>query len=559
VEKEFVGPEFCRLGTLLSCAEMIRSGATCFADMYYFENEVAKATDEAGMRAICAETIMKLPTSDAVSYDESMEYCEYFISRWLDHPRIVPAVGPHSIYMCTPELLRQTVELAQKYEVPLLIHLSETAREVEECQQQNGWPPVLWAEAQGVFEADKVLAAHCVHVSELEMMRLLEHGVGVAHNPTSNLKLASGVANVARMLELGIKVGLGTDGSASNNDQDMFEEMHLAALLPKGTSYDPTAVPARLALAMATSIGACALHLEHLIGSIEVGKRADLAVVDLRAPHFVPRFQTGEGNIYSQLVYAAKSSDVRDVMIDGAWVMRERNLLTIDLEQVQAQAQEIAGQISSFLVEREQEVLRKAATIGGMEQLETFEVQVKTRVGDAAVVERLLAHPDVILVKRTERRQYDSYLLFDDPKHEYIRYREDYYVQQGRELDPLYTLTVISLSEEREFGRSIILTRSRLSAAAEHSLRFYREYFQPDRVKEVNKERTRMRIKYRGVEFAVNLDRLLKPEYEDLFLEIKARTWSKNDALRKAELIGELLDILQVAQDDLLKKEYVNF
>jgi 5-methylthioadenosine/S-adenosylhomocysteine deaminase len=335
--------------------------------------------------------------------------------------------------------------------------------------------------------------------------------------------------------------------------------MRLAALLPKGTTYDPTAVPARLALAMATSMGARALHLEHLIGSIEVGKRADLAVVDLHAPHLVPRFQTGGENAYSQLVYAAKSSDVRDVMIDGAWVMRGRNLLTIDLEQVQAQAQEIAGQINSFLVEREQYVLRKAAAIGGMEQTETFEVQVKARVGDAAVVEELLAHPDVILVKRTERRQYDSYLLFDDPKNEYVRYREDYYVQQGRELEPLYTLTIINLTSEREFDRSIILTRSRLSATAEHSLRFYREYFQPDRVKEVNKERTRVRIKYRGVEFAINLDRLLKPQYDGLFLEIKARTWSKNDALRKAELIGELLDILQVAQDDLLKKEYVNF
>lgn len=558
VEKEFVGPEFCRLGTLLSCAEMIRSGVTCFADMYYFEDEVAKAVAEAGMRAVCAETVMKLPAPDAVSYDESLEYCDHFISRWRDHPCIVPAVGPHSIYMCPPELLRQTVELARRHEVPLLIHLSETAREVEECQERNGWPPVLWAEEQGVFGAGKVLAAHCVHISELEMIRLAEGGVGVAHNPTSNLKLASGIANVARMLELGVKVGLGTDGSASNNDQDMFEEMRLAALLPKGVSYDPTALPARMALSMATCVGAEALHLDHLIGTVEVGKRADLAVVDMRSPHLVPRFQVSKENVYSQLVYAAKSADVRDVMIDGAWLMRGRDLLTIDLESLQAQAQEIAQGVNSFLVKREQDVFRKIAALGETEQVETFEVQVKARVKDAALVEQLLLHPDVILTRRTERRQYDSYLLFDS-KTEYIRYREDYSVEQGVELEPLYTLTVIELTSEREFDRSVILTRSRLSSTADRSLRFYLEYFRPERVKEVDKERTRLRIKYRGVEFAMNLDRLLKPEYDGLFLEIKARTWSKNDALRKAELIAELLDMLQIAQEDLLKKEYVNF
>ncbi|MBC8248446.1 MAG: amidohydrolase, partial [Anaerolineales bacterium] len=278
VEREFVNEESCYYGTLLSCAEMIRSGVTCFADMYYFEDEVARAAQEAGMRAVCAETVMKLPTPDAASYDESLEYCRRFVAGWKGHELIVPAVGPHSPYTCTPEILREMARLAQEYDVPLLIHLSETEGDVEGTRQLYGCAPAFCLDDFGVLDS-KTLVVHGVHLTEEEMELLVQKGVGVAHCPTSNLKLASGVAPVARMLDTGLNVGIGTDGPASNNDQDMFEEMRLAALLAKGITRDPKAVPSRIALTMATIGGARALHLDHITGSIEVGKQADLAVV----------------------------------------------------------------------------------------------------------------------------------------------------------------------------------------------------------------------------------------------------------------------------------------
>nr|HID12477.1 amidohydrolase [Anaerolineae bacterium] len=319
VEREFVRPDFCWLGTQLACAEMSRSGTTCFADMYYYEEAVADAAAQAGMRAVCAETVLKFPTPDALSYDEGLEHARDFILRWKGHPLITPAVGPHTPYTTTAELLRACAQLALEFDVPLHIHIAETAQEVEEHRAEYGMPMVPWVKKQDVFEA-KVTAAHCVHLDEGEMHTLLHHGVGVAHNPTSNLKLASGIAPVVRMLELGLNVGVGTDGPASNNDLDMWEEMRLAALLAKGATSDPTALPARQALAMATIGGARALHMDELIGSLEPGKRADIAVVDLRSVHNAPKFARDREALYAQLVYAAKGSDVRDVMCQGRWL-----------------------------------------------------------------------------------------------------------------------------------------------------------------------------------------------------------------------------------------------
>jgi 5-methylthioadenosine/S-adenosylhomocysteine deaminase len=278
VEREFVSAEFCRWGTLLSCAEMIRSGVTCFADMYYYENEVARAAADAGMRAICAETVMKWPTPDAESYDESIALCRKFIEKWRDHALITPAVGPHAPETSTPEMLRDSAQLAAEYGVPLLVHIAETAGGVDETQNLYGMSPVDVLQEHGVLEG-QVLAAHCVHITDQDRDLLARHGVGVAHNPTSNLKLASGLADVVGMLEAGIAVGIGTDGQASNNDQDMFQEMHLAALLPKGVRMDPTVVPARQAFAMATIGGARALGMDEIIGSLEVGKRADIVIL----------------------------------------------------------------------------------------------------------------------------------------------------------------------------------------------------------------------------------------------------------------------------------------
>src|SRR6185436_415940 len=228
VERAFVSPDFVRLGTRLGCAEMIRSGVTCFADMYYFEEAIAEATAAAGMRALCGQTVLRFPTPDATSYEESLARARDFIQRWRGHPLIVPAPAPHAPYTCTPEILRASAELAVEFDVPLHIHLSETSFEVEDSRRLHGMPVVPWVKKHGLFDA-KVLAAHCVHVDEGEIRALKNANAGVAHNPTSNLKLGAGIAPVARMLEIGLNVGIGTDGPASNNDFDMFEETRLAA------------------------------------------------------------------------------------------------------------------------------------------------------------------------------------------------------------------------------------------------------------------------------------------------------------------------------------------
>jgi 5-methylthioadenosine/S-adenosylhomocysteine deaminase len=559
IEREFVGPDFCRWGTLLSCAEMIRSGVTCFADMYYYEHEVARAAAEAAMRAVCAETIMKWPTPDAESYDESLALCRDFIEVWKAHPLVTPAVGPHAPETGTPELLHESARLAQEYGVPLLIHIAETAGGAEEARTLYGMSSVEALLQHGVLEA-QVLAAHCVHLTAEERAILAQKGVGVAHNPTSNLKLASGLADVVGMLEAGILVGIGTDGQASNNDQDMFEEMRLAALLPKGLTKDPTAVPARQAFAMATIGGARALGMDSLIGSLEVGKRADIAVLELNCVHNIPHFDLSPDNVYSQLVYAAKAHDVQHVLIDGRWVMRDRVLLTIDETLVRAEAQRIATQVGAFLARREQSLLDKLVALGTLQWTETYEVQVKVWVpNEEAVIARLLACPEVMVIKPSERKQYDTYFFFDDPEDGIMRYREDYLLDRGLEVKPIYNLTLRGPAKEREFADSVLLSRSRFTADADRSLRFYREYFQPQSEKRVDKIRRRWRIKYNGVDFALNLDRLTRPASQKVYLELKARTWSRHDALQKAEMISELLDVLAVDKAGLVKDEYVSF
>jgi 5-methylthioadenosine/S-adenosylhomocysteine deaminase len=337
VEREFVSPDFVRLGTQLACAELIRTGVTCFADMYYFEEDVAKATAEAGLRAVCSQTVLKFPTPDAVSYEDSLAAARDFIQRWKGHALITPSVAPHAPYTCTPEILRATAQLAAEFDVPLHTHIAETLLEVENMRRENGMPVVPYVRKQGLFDA-KVLAAHCVHIDEGEMRTLMHAGAGVAHNPSSNLKLASGFAPVQRMLDLGLNVGIGTDGAASNNDLDMFEEVRLAAFVAKAVSNDPTCVPAATALSMATRLGAHALHLGSMIGSLEPGKRADMILVDLSPLHNSPRFRRDTDNPYAQLVYAAKATDVSDVMVGGKWLMRDRILLTLDEAELVAAA-----------------------------------------------------------------------------------------------------------------------------------------------------------------------------------------------------------------------------
>jgi len=557
VEQEFVRPDFCWLGTQLACAEMIRGGTTCFADMYYYEEAVADAAAQAGLRAVCAETVLRFSTPDALSYDESLEHTRDFILRWKGHPLITPAVGPHAPYTTTAELMQACAQLALEFDVPLHTHIAETVQEVEDHRAEYGMPMVPWVKKQGVFEA-KVTAAHCVHLDEGEMHTLLHHGVGVAHNPTSNLKLASGFAPVVRMLELGLNVGIGTDGPASNNDLDMWEEMRLAALLAKGVTSDPTALPARQALAMATIDGARALHLGELVGSLEPGKRADIAVVDLRRVHNTPAFARDREALYAQLVYAAKSSDVRDVMCQGRWLMRDQKLLTLDEQVLTTEAANIARKIDTFLIQREESVLSKLLAIGQVAQEKTFEVQVKVHLTDQVPVENLLRRAKIMFLKPSLRRQYDMYFLFDDPYRSRLRHREDELLDEDRQVqDVFYRLTLTTGTKEREYARLVLLSGSRFDAPATHSLRFYREYFKPVAVVEVHKQRRRYRIRYGGTDFAINLDQPLKPEWPGMFLEIKSRTWSRQDAERKAELIGELLELLQVQEQELVKQEYV--
>jgi 5-methylthioadenosine/S-adenosylhomocysteine deaminase len=559
VEREFVSPEFCHWGTLLSCAEMIRSGVTCFADMYYYEEEVAQSAAEVGMRAVCAETIMKWPTPDAESYDESLARCQAFVERWKGHPLVTPAIGPHAPESSTPNMLRAAAQLALEHDVPLLIHISETSGGVEETQNLYGALPAEVLRQHGVLDA-RVLAAHCVHLTERERAILAEKGVGVAHNPTSNLKLASGVADVVALLKAGVPVGIGTDGQASNNDQDLLEEVRLAALLPKGIHQDPTLLPARQAFALATIQGARALGMEAIIGSLEVGKRADIAVLRLDAVHNVPHFDLSPDNVYSQVVYAAKAHDVQHVLIDGQWVMRDRTLLTVDEALVRAEAQRIAGQVGAFLARREQSLVDKLVALGTLQWGETYEVQVKVRLPDEeATVKALLDCSEVMVIKPSERKQYDTYFFFEDPEAGIIRYREDYVLDRGLEVKPIYSLTLRGPTKEREYEDSVLLSRSRFTADADRSLRFYREYFQPQAERKVDKLRRRWRIKYEGVDFALNVDRLIQPPSEHAYLEVKARTWSKQDAVQKAEMISELLDVLRVDKDGLMQDEYVAF
>jgi len=557
VEREFVNPEFCFLGTTLACAEMLRGGTTCFADMYYHEEEVAWAAVQAGMRAICGETIMKLPTPDAATYEESLRYCADLLAHWRGHELIVAAPGPHSVYMCTPEILQETSALARQYDAPQLIHVAETQDEVEGWIAATGVHPARWLEEQGVLDT-KVVAAHCVHVETEEILLMARRGVGVAHNPTSNLKLASGVAPVAEMLASRVHVGIGTDGCASNNDLSLFEEMRLAALLPKGIGRNPLAVPAEQAVAMATIQGARCLHLDHLTGSLEVGKRADLIVVSLENLHSTPRYDTTGLNIYSYLVYTAQGCDVRDVYVNGREVVRDGALLTVDERGIRAQADALARRINRFFVEREKSVLDKLIAIGGLEQRETFEVQAKGLLQDEATFLRGMAHPDIHVTRRNSRDQYDTYFLFGDPSGDRLRYREDNVILGDGRIAPIYSLALMGPAKEAEFANSVVLSRLRYTAAADRSLRFYREYFQPKTEREIVKHRERYHIRYQGLDFAVNLDRIAEPEQPNLYVEIKSRTWSQQDAIRKARLIGELLRILGAQPEDMLQHEYVD-
>jgi 5-methylthioadenosine/S-adenosylhomocysteine deaminase len=335
--------DFVRVGTFLACAEMILSGTTTFCDMYLFEEEVARAAKEAGMRAVVGEVIYDFPSPNYGALEKGFIYTEALIERWEKDPLINIAVEPHSLFTCGEELLRKANDLALTKGVPLILHLAETKEEVHEIEKKYRKRPVQHLKDLGLL-GSHLIVDHCVHINKPEIELLAENDVSIVHNPESNMKLASGIAPIPDMIVKGITVGLGTDGCASNNNLDLFGEMDMAAKLHKVHKLDPTVMNAQTLVHMATIDGAKVLGLEKITGSLEVGKRADLIVIDTHKPHLVPMY-----NPYSHLVYAVSGNDVKHSIIDGKIVMEERRLLTLDLEDIIEQSQEKSYRVKEWV------------------------------------------------------------------------------------------------------------------------------------------------------------------------------------------------------------------
>lgn len=338
-EAKTVSPEFVRVGTRLAALEMIQSGTTMYADMYYFEEEIAKETKAAGLRGVLGQTIIQFPVADAKTPGDALARAEAFINAFKGDPLITPAVAPHAMFTLDGPTLMASRALAQRHGVPTLIHLAETRDELEDAQKRLNASPVGYLDKLG-FLGRGVLAAHGVWVSEPEIAVLKSRGVGVSHNPESNMKLASGTAPVTAYLRAGVALGLGTDGAASNNDLDMFEAMRFASLLHKLQTGDPTAVGARTALTMATIGGARALGMDRQLGSLEPGKRGDVIIVSMRAARQTPMYDP-----VSHLVYATRGDDVQTTIVHGKVLMRDRKVLTLDEGRVLADARSWAEKV----------------------------------------------------------------------------------------------------------------------------------------------------------------------------------------------------------------------
>ncbi len=343
-EAKNVDEKFVRAGTRLGLAEMIRGGTTTYCDMYYFEDAIADETKKAGMRAVLGETVLDFPAPDNKTWETAISYTERFIKKWQNDSLIVPAIAPHAPYTVSQEHLLAARDVSKRLNAPLVIHLAEANTETEFIQQKHkGMRPIEFVDSIG-FLTDKTIAAHVIQANDSELDILKRRGVGIAHNPQSNMKLAAGTAPIPAMLRRDLPVGLGTDGAASNNDVNMWEEMDTAAKLHKLTSGDPKTLPAEMAFEMATIRGARALHLDDLIGSLEVGKRADIAIVDLDSLNQTPYF-----NIYSALVYSTKATDVRSVIINGRLVMLDRRLLTLNETAIKVDANRYREKIINSL------------------------------------------------------------------------------------------------------------------------------------------------------------------------------------------------------------------
>lgn len=335
--------DFVYTGTLLACAEMIMSGTTTFCDMYLFEEQAARAAKAAGMRCLVGEVLYDFDSPNYGPIENGLRYTESLIQKWQDDPLVSIAVEPHALFTCSPGLLSAANDLASEYQVPLIIHLSETEKEVDEVCKRYGRRPVEHLHSLEIL-GPHLIADHCIHLNREEIGLLAEKDVKAIHNPESNMKLASGIAPVPDMLAKGITVGLGTDGCASNNNLDLFSEMDIAAKLHKINRMDTTVMDALTVLRMATIEGAKALGMEGITGSLEKGKRADLIILDTNKPHLTPMY-----NPYSHLVYAARGADVTHTIINGRPVMEERRLLVMDIDEVMSRARNRSYEILEWL------------------------------------------------------------------------------------------------------------------------------------------------------------------------------------------------------------------
>ncbi|HKI37419.1 MAG TPA: amidohydrolase [Gemmataceae bacterium] len=342
-EAKNVDEDFVRWGTRLACLEMIQGGITTFVDMYYFEDAIADETAKAGMRAVLGQAVLDFPAPDNKTWAEAMAASEKYLRRWKGHALVTPAIAPHAPYTVSPDHLKEAHALSKKHEVPLIIHVAETEAEVKTIREKFKATPVAFLDGLGVLD-ERVLAAHSIWLDDDDVKTLARRSVGVAHCPHSNMKLASGVAPVPRLLKAGVPVGLGTDSAASNNVLNLWEEIDTAAKLHKLMAKDASVLSAREALELATIGGARAIRRDKDLGSLEAGKLADLIVVRMDGAHQTPLY-----NIYSQLVYATKFSDVETVVINGKRVMDKRKVLTVDEPAVLAKAREYAKRVRESL------------------------------------------------------------------------------------------------------------------------------------------------------------------------------------------------------------------
>ena len=340
-EAKTVTPEFVRAGTRLAALEMIQSGTTAYADMYYFEEEIAKATREAGIRGVLGQTIIQFPVPDAKTPADGIARATAFIQQWKNDDLIVPAIAPHSMYTLDTATLKTIRATADREQAPVIVHLAETRDEIKVARDKYKATPTQFLESIG-FWGPRTLAAHGVHLTPADIRILARRRVAVSHNPESNMKLASGTAPVPDMQTAGVVVGLGTDGAASNNDLDMFEAMRQAAFLHKLQRNDPRALPAATALRMATIDGARAIGMDKMLGSLEPGKRADLIVVSMRGARQTPIYDP-----ISHLVYVSRGDDVRTTIVNGKVLMRDRRVTTLDERAVLDEAVAYASKVRS--------------------------------------------------------------------------------------------------------------------------------------------------------------------------------------------------------------------